>query len=118
MPVKCLGSHDGWLKVELADGTTGYSMSEYYKIVTPLHLEKPLRGGVVPEGGSLRVLPGKKEKRIAKLASGEKVTCLHGSGIWWYVRTASGDEGYMLKKRVHTRSLKRAIKRRLHGKKS
>ncbi len=99
--VTILSQSDGWYKIRLSNGTTGYCSAEYIKVSSSGgSSDQPSGGstGTVNVSSSLNVRsgPGSSYSVVASLSNNAKVTVLKKeSNGWYYIRTASGKTGYV-----------------------
>lgn len=99
--VTILSQSDGWYKIRLSNGTTGYCSAEYIKVSSSGgSSDQPSGGstGTVNVSSSLNVRsgPGTSYSVVASLSNNAKVTVLKKeSNGWYYIRTASGKTGYV-----------------------
>lgn len=110
---------DGWYKVQLTDGTTGYFSADYLSVVSgdvnTLETEEIISGDITPEDDTTEIIPevteyvrttvsslnlrsgaGTNFARVQSLSGGTVLEVLARTGNGWTkVKTSNGTEGYV-----------------------
>ncbi len=95
-----------WLKVQTADGTSGWVSADYLNLQDGVLDRVPETGDIPPvnpallaaaaeSGINLRAGPGTAYASLGKLQAGADLTLLARYESWYKVQTASGDKGWV-----------------------
>ncbi|MEW9080783.1 C40 family peptidase [Terrisporobacter glycolicus] len=99
--LQILGKKDGWYKVKLSNGTTGYGSSQYINInennaSSDNSINMEGKKGQIKVNGSLNVRKGPSTDYavVAKLRNNEIVNLLEKSNGWYKVKLSNGIIGW------------------------
>ncbi len=120
-PLDLVAQAGEWLKVQTADGTSGWVSLEYLSVQDGVLERVPETGDIPPvdpallaaaaeSGINLRSGPGTKYSSLGKLQAGADLTLLARYDTWYKVQTASGDKGWVASDLLNVSSF---IKRRV-----
>ncbi len=120
-PLDLVAQAGEWLKVQTADGASGWVSLEYLSVQAGVLERVPETGDIPPvdpallaaaaeSGINLRSGPGTKYSSLGKLQAGADLTLLARYDTWYKVQTASGDKGWVASDLLNVSSF---IKRRV-----